>query len=190
MTTDGRKDSLPEPELDEYGIPVRERPPRRWASWALQIACLAGGIAAFYVAVVAETGAHGVRWHTHHFGPELPGWGTIGLTVFAAYWKKRQDDTSKPGWYILGLALALGIIAIWVLSLTQPYSDSGGAYVPVTYRWNSSPRQPGVALGVSSTEIIPDGTSSPLRLRKWALPLSMAGHWNQVRAAPMFLTIR
>ena len=71
-------------------------------------------------------------------------------------------------------------------------SQSGWPAGRRTYRsyvWNSRPRQPGVIPGVSSTEIIPDGTSSPFRLRKWLDPLSMAGHWNQVRLAPMFLTI-
>jgi hypothetical protein len=37
---------------------------------------------------------------------------------------------------------------------------------------NSSPRQPGVTPGVSSTEIIPDGTSSPFA--EVALPLFIA----------------
>jgi hypothetical protein len=109
-------------------VPVPERPSRRWPHWLLQLACLAFGVWAFYVAVRAGTSAHGVRWRTYHGGIELPGLGTIALSAGLAVWKRQRGDKSKFGWWILGIAAALGILAIWFLSLTQPYVQVSGGY--------------------------------------------------------------
>jgi hypothetical protein len=92
----------------------------------MALAVLAFGIWADILAVREETGQHGVRWHTHHYGADAPGFLAALAAVALMIWKAKRQDKSKLGWWLLWLAFAAGVFAVWTLSMVQPYQAVSG----------------------------------------------------------------
>ena len=123
------------PELDEHGIPREARPPRKWPGYLLAGIGLASGIGQMYWAVsIASTQMVGVyhRWTHNNEVPLLPSYVAWIVSIGVLVWLGRggQDKYNKTEkrvlYTVLILAMTLAAIGWGVVSLIEPYSNTGG----------------------------------------------------------------
>jgi hypothetical protein len=122
------------PELDEYGIPRKARPPRKWLGYLLAGTGLACGVGQMYWSLSITSTQMIGNWHrwTHQNEvPLLPCYAALIVSMGALAWLRRgeQDKYSKTERRVLytALILAMTLAAIGFLILTQiePYSNGG-----------------------------------------------------------------